>query len=157
MVEHMGSKGMVADLIVTNPYWDNRQFGTNEQNDRFVKYVVARYAAYPNVIWCMANEWDLSSRGNQYKGTYRQKKADFDRMGALVRKDDAWIADGAFLRPLSIHNTTIGFEFFDSTWPTYANQTNTRGWNPDFENGDQWGNGGIVHKYAPRPQHARGQ
>jgi hypothetical protein len=144
MVEYMGSKGMVADLIVTNPYWDNRQFGTEEQNDRFVQHVVARYAAYANVIWCMANEWDLSSRGDQYKGTYRQKKADFDRMGILVRKGDPWMAEGAFLRPLSIHNTTIGFEFFDSTWPTYAiNQYG--GWNPDYTNGDEWGNAGIVH------------
>jgi hypothetical protein len=134
----------VADLIVTNPYWDNRQFGTDQQNDRFVQYVVSRYAGYTNVIWCLANEWDLSSRGNQYKGAYRQDKADFDRMGALAREGDAWMAEGAFVRPLSIHNTTIGFEFFGSRWTTYA-IIQYGGWNPDYTNGDQWGNAGIVH------------
>ena len=142
MVQYMGSRGMVADLIITNPYFANRQFGTAQQNDRFVRYVVARYAAYPNVIWCVANEWDLSSKA--YKGVYRQVKADFERMGALVREADPWMAEGAFLRPLSIHNTSRGFEFFGSSWPTYAiNQYG--GWNPDYDNGDQWGNAGIVH------------
>lgn len=149
MVRHMGTVGMVADLIITNPYWNNRQFGTAQQNDRFVRYIVARYAAYPNVIWCVANEWDLSSKGNMYKGVYRQKKADFDRMGALTRKIDPWMAEGAFHRPLSIHNTSRDFEFFDSAWPTYAvNQYG--GWNPDYEDGDQWGNAGVIHNLGNR-------
>ena len=51
-------------------------------------------------------------------GTHRQKKPDFDRMGVLMRDGDPWIAERDYLRPLSIHNTTIGFEFFDSAWPT---------------------------------------
>jgi hypothetical protein len=134
----------VADLIVTNPYWDNREFGTDEQNDRLVKYVVARYAGYTNVIWCLANEWDLSATGNQYKGAYRQNKADFDRMGNALSTNDPWRAQGDFLRPLSIHNNSIGFEFFGSTWPTHA-VIQYGGWNPDYTNGDQWGNAGILH------------
>lgn len=149
IVQYMGSKGMVADLIVTNPYWDNREFGTDEQNDRFVKYVVARYAAYTNVIWCLANEWNLSAAGNQYKGAYRQNKADFDRMGDILSANDPWRAQGEFLRPLSIHNTTIDFEFFGSSWPTYA-IIQYGGWNPDYTNGDQWGNAGIVHNLGHR-------
>ena len=144
IVHYMGSKGVVADLIVTNPYWDNRQFGTGEQNDRFVQYVVARYAAYSNVIWCLANEWELSARGRQYLGKYRQQKSDFDRMGALVRDGDPWMAEGDLLRPLSIHNTSIDFEFFASRWPTHV-IVQYGGWNPDYTNGDQWGNAGIVH------------
>ncbi len=39
LVQYMDSKGMVADLIVTNPYREDRQFGTDTQNDRFVNYV----------------------------------------------------------------------------------------------------------------------
>ena len=140
IVQYMDAKGMVADLIITNPYWDNRQFGTDQQNDRFVRYVVSRYAAYANVIWCLANEWGWSATGNQYKGAHRQNRADFERMGTLVRKNDVWIAEGAFLRLLSIHSgTSINFELSGSTWPTYA-ILQYGGWNPDYMNGDEWGN-----------------
>jgi len=144
MVQFMADRGIVTDLIVTNPYWDNRQFGTAVQNDRLVRYVAARYAAYANVIWCLANEWDLSAGGNHYKGTYRQTKADFDRMGKVLRNADAWMSESDFLRPLSIHNTTKDFEFFGSGWPTNI-IIQYGGWNPDYDNGDEWGNGGIVH------------
>jgi hypothetical protein len=144
MVRYMDSKGMVADLIITNPYWKNRMFGTDEQNDRFVKYVVTRYAAYTNVIWCLANEWSTSAT---YGGDHPQDHGDFDRMGGIVRSNDPWRSEGELLRPLSIHNTSrsIGFEFFDSTWPTYvANQYhNSRA--VSTPNGDEWGNTGITH------------
>ena len=144
MVEYMDSKGMIADLIITNPYWKNRMYGTDEQNDRFVKYVVSRYAAYTNVIWCVANEWNTSAR---YGGSYPQDHNDFDRMGAVVSANDPGKAKGEFLRPLSIHNVSpsIGFEFFDSKWPTYvANQYhNSRA--VSTPNGDEWGNRGITH------------
>jgi Protein of unknown function (DUF4038)/Domain of unknown function (DUF5060)/Putative collagen-binding domain of a collagenase len=144
MVQYMASRGMVADLIITNPYWKNRMYGTDEQNDRFVKYVVSRYAAYTNVIWCVANEWSASVN---YRGSHPQDHNDFDRMGRIVSANDPWKAEGEYLRPLSIHNTSpsIGFEFFDSTWPTYvANQYhNSRA--VKTPNGDEWGNRGIAH------------
>jgi hypothetical protein len=149
IVEYMRSKGIVADLIITNPYWNNRQFGTDQQNDRFVQYVVSRYAAYVNVIWCMANEWNLSATDNRYRGPYRQNRAAFNRMGDLVRKCDPWMAEGLFLRPLSIHNTSISFEFRRSSWPTHI-IIQYGGWNPDYTNGDEWGNAGIVHNFGHR-------
>jgi hypothetical protein len=141
LVGYLGSQGMVADLIIANPYEKNRMFGTDAQNDRFVKYVVSRYAAYPNVIWCLCNEWNYAAT---YGGTYPQDKADFDRWGTIVRKDDPWIAEGASLRPLSVHQQTrIDFQFFGSAWPTYAIiQLGVR--NDKFQYGDQWGNAGIV-------------
>jgi len=142
MVQYMASKGMVADLIITNPYSKNRMFGTDEQND--VKYVVSRYAAYTNVIWCLANEWSASAN---YGGSHPQYQDDFDRMGGAVSLNDPWRSEGEYLRPLSIHNTShsTGFEFFASTWPTYvANQYhNSRA--VKTPNGDEWGNRGITH------------
>jgi len=155
MVQYMGSKGMVADLIVTNPYWDNREFGTDEQNDRLVRYVVARYAAFTNVIWCLANEWNSSA--TEYKGAYRQHKADFDRMGGVLSVTDPWRAYGKFLRPFSIHNSSEseGFEFFDSTWPTFVD---TQRHNSPFvitTNGDEWGNTGISYNFTLAPKAGR--
>ena len=87
MVQYMASRGMIADLIITNPYWKNRMYGSDEQNDRFVKYVVSRYAAYTNVIWCVANEWSTSAT---YGGSHPQDQNDFDRMGAVVSANDPW-------------------------------------------------------------------
>ncbi len=136
MVQHMDSMGMVADLIVTNPYWDNRMFGTAEQNDRFVNYVVARYAAYPNVIWCLCNEWKKAAAAG-----HAQRQEDFDRMGALIRQTDPWLAETEMSRPLSIHNESGRFEF--TKWPTHA-IIQFGGWNPKYNHGDEWGNAGIV-------------
>ncbi len=135
MVQYMDSKGLVADFIVTTPYRSGRQFGTDTQNDRFINYVVARYASYPNVTWCLSNEWNSSG------GTYPQNQADYNRMGALIRNSDPWMADGASLRPLSIHShTQINFPFFGSTWPTHAIiQYAATG------QSDQPGNAGIVY------------
>jgi len=32
-------------------------FGTVPQDQRYVRYAMARYAAYPNVMWSLSNEW----------------------------------------------------------------------------------------------------
>ena len=142
MVQFLSSKGMVADLIVTSPYRNGRVFGTHEQNDRFVKYVVSRYAAYPNVTWCLVNEWAVATKAREHP----QGQADFNRMGSLIRDGDPWLANGAALRPLSTHqNTRIDFQFFDASWPTHALiQFGPRN-NNGYANGDQWGNAGIVY------------
>ncbi len=126
MIQYMNAKGLVADLIVTTPYGvvgqNNIQFGTNAQNDRFVRYVVNRYAAYDNVIWCMGNEWEKSARMRNYP----QKKADYSRLGSIVRNKDPWMTQDSALRPLTIHGLQVWrdpqglFQFFDQRWPTYA-------------------------------------
>ncbi len=138
MVQYMDSKGLVADFIVTTPYRSNRQYGTDTQNDRFIEYMAARYAAYPNVTWCMANEWESSS---WYAGTNIQNQADFNRMGALLRSSDPWISNGTALRPLSIHNQNISFQYFDAAWPTYA----IIQYHSGSLTQDVTGNDGIIH------------
>lgn len=52
--------GIEADLIVMHPY-DRWGFATmtKEQNALYWKYVIARFAAYRNVWWSLANEYDL--------------------------------------------------------------------------------------------------
>ncbi len=144
LVQYMGSKGVVADLIVTQPYDKNRMFGTEAQNDRFVRYVVSRYSAYANVIWCMSNEWEKSSRkkAGVYVYPNPQKGDDLSRMGSLVRNGDPWMSQGAALRPLSIHNMSYEFQFYKESWPTHVAIQYT-GDGKEHKLPDDWGNWGI--------------
>lgn len=52
--------GIEADLIVMHPYdrWGFSQM-TKEQDALYWKYVLARFSAYRNVWWSLANEYDL--------------------------------------------------------------------------------------------------
>ena len=150
-VTYLESKGVGADLILFNTYvkFGVKQWGTPAQDERFVRYVLARYGAFHHVIWCICNEWAAS----------RKPQSHFDTLGSIVRKEDPWIANGSFLRPLSVHqNTRIDFQYFGSSWPTHAiiqygirnketvaaDDFQTTG-RTKFHNGDEWGNAGIIH------------
>jgi hypothetical protein len=52
--------GVEADIIVFHPYdcWGYSTM-TPDENRRYVRYLVARLAAYRNVWWSMANEYDF--------------------------------------------------------------------------------------------------
>jgi hypothetical protein len=58
-VARLREMGIQADLILFRPY-DNVNWGFDKMdmatNERYLRYVVARLAAYRNVWWCMANE-----------------------------------------------------------------------------------------------------
>ncbi len=52
--------GIEADLILFHPY-DHWGFSTmgQEADERYLRYIVARLCAYPNLWWSLANEYDL--------------------------------------------------------------------------------------------------
>ena len=54
--------GIEADIILLHPY-DDGAWGFDrmsaEQDDRYLRYVVARLAGYRNVWWSLANEYDF--------------------------------------------------------------------------------------------------
>jgi Domain of unknown function (DUF5060) len=133
VVGYLKSLDVVAELILfadTAP-----AFGTQVQDQRYVGYAVARFAAYQNVIWSLTNEWNYTKKPKEY----------WNRIGALVRDADPWISDRSGLRPLSIHQQTRrDFQFFDSAWPVHAViQYGVR--NGTTTDGDRWGNAGIVY------------
>lgn len=101
--------GIEADLILFNPYgkWGFETM-TAEQDDRYVRYVVARLAAFRNVWWSLANEYDFLRT---------KTESDWDRLGALVQSCDPY----DHLR--SIHN---GSRIFDQTkpWITHVSMQN---------------------------------
>lgn len=59
-LEDLMERGIEADVIVMHPYdrWGFKSM-TAEQDDLYWKYVIARFAAYRNVWWSLANEYDL--------------------------------------------------------------------------------------------------
>ena len=154
-VQYMADRGVVADLIL---FWNaDRVYGTPEQDEAYVRYALARYAAYPNVIWCLVNEWNYTKKPKPY----------WNRLGQLVWQEDPWVksADGQY-RALSIHHQTrIDFQYFDQPWPTHAivqygvrngQRVQTDEWQKDSGNrprsrfGDAWGNESITHNLGHR-------
>jgi hypothetical protein len=98
--------GIEADIILFHPY-DRWGFATMpaEADDRYLRYVVARLAAYRNVWWSMANEYDLM----------REKSmADWDRFFRIVQERDPY----QHLR--SVHNW---HEFYDHGKPWVTHQS----------------------------------
>jgi hypothetical protein len=84
--------GIQADVILLHPY-DEGHWGfdrmSDEVDDRYLRYVVARLAAYRNVWWSMANEFDFMTE---------KQPEDWDRMIQVVAEADPYD------RLLSIHN-----------------------------------------------------
>lgn len=112
--------------------------------------MIRRYAAYPNVIWCLSNEWHYTGKDKSY----------WDSVGMLIRKEDPWMNRNGYLRSLSTHQQTrIDFQFFDTHWPTFAciqygvrnkgyKKADKNEWKPSggtkYHEGDEWGNAGIL-------------
>ena len=97
--------GIEADLILFHPY-DRWGFATmsGEDDDRYVRYAVARLSAYRNVWWSMANEYDLMKE---------KTIGDWDRFFKIVQESDAY----GHLR--SVHNCR---QFYDHSkqWVTHC-------------------------------------
>jgi len=81
-VEQLRDLGIEADMILFRPY-DHGKWGFDTTdaatNERFVRYVVARFAAYRNVWWSLANE-------NSF--IRHLTDADWDHLFQVVREAD---------------------------------------------------------------------
>lgn len=103
--------GIQADVILFHPY-DGGHWGFDRMppaaDDRYLHYIVARLAAYRNVWWSLANEWDFMKE---------KRESDFVRFGEIISHDDP------YHHLLSIHN---GAKIFNDTlpWITHASIQN---------------------------------
>ncbi len=97
--------GIEADIILFNPYG---QFGFESldaaADERFVRYVVARFGAFRNVWWSLANEYDFLRT---------KTEADWDQIGRTVAAADP------YGHLLSIHNGHLLFDH-RQPWVTHA-------------------------------------
>lgn len=103
--------GIEADLILFHPY-DEGHWGfdrmTAEQDDRYLNYAINRLAAYRNVGWSLANEFDFMKE---------KREEDFERFGEIISTNDP------YHHLVSIHN---GRQLFNHTrpWITHASIQN---------------------------------
>ena len=77
-VEQLAGLGIEADLILFHPY-DRGHWGFDRMaaavDDRYLRYLVARLAAYRNVWWSLANEFDFA---------WAKELDDWERIGELI-------------------------------------------------------------------------
>ncbi len=92
--------GIEADLIVMHPYdrWGFSKM-SKEEDDLYWHYVIARFSAYRNIWWSLANEYDLMKA---------KTLEDWERYASLLCAHDPY----RHLR--SIHNCIA---FYDHTRP----------------------------------------
>lgn len=123
----LGEIGIEADIIVMHPY-DRWGFSlmNKEEDALYWHYVIARFAAYHNVWWSLANEYDLMSA---------KTTEDWENYASIICKNDPY----QHLR--SIHNCRA---FYDYTRPwvthcsiqrinTYMTAENTDSWKQRFQ------------------------
>lgn len=98
-------RGIEADIIVMHPYdrWGFSQM-TREEDGRYWTYVLARFSAYRNVWWSLANEYDLMDH---------KTLEDWERYAALICEKDPY----NHLR--SVHNCH-GFYDYKRPWVTHC-------------------------------------
>jgi hypothetical protein len=107
-----------ADLILFHPY-DRWGYATMspEEDDRYLRYVLARMSAYRNIWWSLANEYDLMKA---------KSVQDFDRLFLIVEQYDP-------VRHLrSVHYSKVMFDY-GRPWVTHASLQTAQ-----FEDAEQW-------------------
>jgi hypothetical protein len=92
--------GIEADLILFHPYdkWGFSKMDARH-DELYLRYVIARFAAFRNVWWTMANEFDL----------FRPEK-DWKALGELLAANDP------YGHPRGIHNCCLGFYDNTQSW-----------------------------------------
>jgi len=107
-----------ADLILFHPYdrWGYANLSP-EVEERYLRYVVARFGPYRNVWWSLANEFDLMKS---------KTKQDFDRLVHLVQQFDPY----QHLR--SVHYSVTMYNYASPAVTHASLQTF------DFDSGPRW-------------------
>jgi hypothetical protein len=104
-IVQLQSIGIQADLILFHPYdhWGYAGMPA-EADERYLRYAVARLAAYRNVWWSVANEWDL------VKG---KQPGDWDRYFRILQQSDP------YGRLRSIHHSRVMYDH-GRAWVSHA-------------------------------------
>lgn len=117
-IRNLMGLGIEADLILFHPYdcWGYATMSA-EEDEQYLHYLLARLAAFRNIWWSMANEYDLMAS---------KSVADWDRLFRFVQMHDPY----QHLR--SIHNCRA---FYDHAKPWVSHASIQRA---DLEQVRQW-------------------
>ena len=109
-IQALMNLGIEADLIVMHPYdrWGFSMMKA-EDDDRYWKYVLARFSAYRNVWWSLANEYDLM---------HEKTLSDWERYAGIICEKDPY----HHLR--SIHNCKAYYDY-NLPWITHCSVQRT--------------------------------
>lgn len=135
-IAELAELGIQADVILFHPYdrWGFADLGP-AVDERYLSYIVRRLAAYANVWWSMANEFDLM---------WAKTVDDWERLAAIVGENDPH----GHLN--SIHNC-LSFYDYSKPWIThcsvqridvYRTAENTDAWR------EQWGKPIVIDECA---------
>ena len=104
-IQALMNLGIEADLIVMHPYdrWGFSMMKAEDDN-RYWKYVLARFSAYRNVWWSLANEYDLM---------HEKTLSDWERYASIICEKDPY----HHLR--SIHNCKAYYDY-NLPWITHC-------------------------------------
>ena len=105
LIAKLSQMGIEADIILLHPYdrWGFSRMSPKE-DELYIRYVIARFAAYRNVWWSLANEYDVFPH---------KTLADWERIAKTVCDCDPY----GHLR--SIHNC-IAFYDYSRPWITHC-------------------------------------
>lgn len=113
-IVELGKLGIEADIVLFHPY-DKWGFATmtKAQDDRYIRYAIARLSAYHNVWWAIANEYDFMTVPAREGHAGNKNVEDWDRFFSILQNEDP------YQRFRSIHN---GHKWYDHTkpWVTHA-------------------------------------
>lgn len=109
-ISDLMNMGIEADIILMHPY---DKWGINEMDrescDWYLKYVTARYAAFRNVWWSIANEYDLIKT---------KTIEDWEHYGRIIYENDP------YKHMISIHNAGPNYDF-SKEWITHCSLQRT--------------------------------
>lgn len=125
-IKDLRELGIEADIILMHPYdrWGFSQMG-RENDLRYIRYVIARFSAFRNVWWSLANEYDLCEG---------KSAEDWEQIAETIVRHDPY----NHLR--SIHNCRFIYDF-TKPWVThcsiqrteiYLSAVNTKLWRMQY-------------------------
>lgn len=107
--------GIEADVILFHPYdrWGIDRGMKQEDDLLYVKYVIARLAAYRNVWWSLGNEYNITETVDG-KFCVGMDRKDWDLLGSFIKANDP------HNHPISNHNIPFGDIYPDRDWLTHV-------------------------------------